>query len=66
LDTLAWNGAANEGISIAYLLQDSAAAVTPTWNVTNSSPGLAAAIAVFKGPGGGGGSGDTLMGQVMM
>jgi hypothetical protein len=54
LDTLAYNGARNEGLSIGYQIQTTAAAAAPQWNVTNST-NLAAALAIFKGPGGGGG-----------
>ncbi len=66
LDTVAFNGSANEGYAMAYLIQTTAQAVSPTWNVTTSTANLAAAMAIFKGPGGGGGGGDILMGQVMM
>lgn len=47
------------GSGLAYLIQTSAVAANPTWNITNSAPtGIAATIATFKaGAGGGGGGG---------
>jgi hypothetical protein len=55
LRTVPWDSSTNEGFSWAYLVQGTAAAVSPQWNVTNSSGGLATSIMAFKGPGGGGG-----------
>jgi hypothetical protein len=64
-DDAPYNGSNNVGYSFAYLIQTTAAAVNPTWNITNSSSELVSVIAVFKGPGGGGGA-FTLLGQGVM
>ena len=57
----------NVGVAVSYKIQTTAAAVNPTWNVTNSVSAIATVIAVFKGPGGGaGGPSVVLMGQAVM
>ncbi len=46
-DAVAYVGGAAEGSAMAYLVQTSATAANPTWNITNAAP-LAATIATFK------------------
>lgn len=49
--TEAYVGGTSEGSGIAYLIQTTATAANPTWNVTNNA-GLAVTLAVFKAAGG--------------
>lgn len=49
-------GGTNVGAGLAYLFQDTAAAVNPTWTITSGTN--AATSAYFHGTGGGGGGGD--------
>jgi len=56
LGSVAWNGGSNEGFAMAYQIQTTATAVAPQWNTTNSPAAMAASMAIFKGPGGGGGA----------
>lgn len=55
IDTIAYSSGANEGTSLAYLIQTTASSVNPTWSWSSGPTYAATAIAVFKGPGGGGG-----------
>jgi len=54
-DGTGYQGGVHEGGSMAYLVQTSAAAANPTWNITNATAAIGAAMAVFKAASGGGG-----------
>lgn len=53
--TVAYSSGNSEGGGIAYLIQTTATAASPTWNITNSAA-IAARIATFKAAAGGGGA----------
>lgn len=59
-DSVAYSGSNHMGESMAYKIQTTAAAINPTWNITNSAP-LAASIASFKASAGGGGGGAKML-----
>lgn len=52
-------GVATQRIALAYLIQTSAAAASPTWSVVGTGAGAAQLISFPLGTGGGGGGGET-------
>ena len=60
IQSQAYVAATQDGASDAYIVQTSAGAVNPQWNITTSTK-LAVAIATFKAASGGGGGGQPMM-----